>query len=155
MKKLLTTLFALTAFACGGMPAFGADVVATALADGTLKTFVRAVQAAGLTDTLKGAGPFTIFAPTDQAFAKLPPGTLDALLKDKVKLAQVLTYHIVPGKTLVAEFKPGNLKTVQGDMLRLTSDNGKVTVNNANVIQSDIAADNGVIHAIDAVLMPQ
>jgi uncharacterized surface protein with fasciclin (FAS1) repeats len=155
MKKLLTTLFALAVFACGGMPAFGADVVVTALADGTLKTFVRAVQAAGLTDTLKGAGPFTIFAPTDQAFAKLPPGTLDALLKDKVKLAQVLTYHIVPGKTLVTEFKPGNLKTVQGDMLRLTSDNGKVTVNNANVIQSDIAADNGVIHAIDTVLMPQ
>jgi uncharacterized surface protein with fasciclin (FAS1) repeats len=155
MKKLLTTLFALVVFACGSMPAFGADVVATALADGTLKTFVRAVQAAGLTDTLKGAGPFTIFAPTDQAFAKLPPGTLDGLLKDKVKLAQVLTYHIVPGKTLVTEFKPGNLKTVQGDMLRLTSDNGKVTVNNANVIQSDIAADNGVIHVIDAVLMPQ
>jgi uncharacterized surface protein with fasciclin (FAS1) repeats len=154
MKKLLSLLLALVAF-CGSAVAQGEDIVAAAATDGSLKTFVRALQAAGLTDTLKGAGPYTIFAPTDHAFEKLPAGTLDTLMQDKVRLAQVLTYHIVPGRTLVAEIKPGEVKTVQGDLLKLTSDNGKITVNNANVIQSDITADNGVIHAIDAVLLPR
>lgn len=154
MKKMLIALLALAALANGSMAAFGADIVATAAADGSFKTFLTTVRAAGLSDTLKNAGPFTVFAPTDQAFSKLPRGTLDALLKDKVRLAQILTYHILPGKTLVTEFKPGKVKTVQGDLLTLTSDNGKVTVNGANLIQSDINADNGVIHAIDAVLMP-
>lgn len=154
MKKMLIALLALAALANGSMAAFGADIVATAAADGSFKTFLTTVRAAGLSDTLKNAGPFTVFAPTDQAFSKLPRGTLDALLKDKVRLAQILTYHILPGKTLVTELKPGKVKTVQGDLLTLTSDNGKVTVNGANLIQSDINADNGVIHAIDAVLMP-
>lgn len=154
MKKMLVVLLALAAFTGGSMAAFGADIIATATADGSFKTFLTAVRAAGLSDTLKNTGPFTVFAPTDQAFSKLPHGTLDALLKDKVRLAQILTYHILPGKTLVAEFKPGKVKTVQGNLLTLTSDNGKITVDRANVIQSDISADNGVIHAIDAVLMP-
>lgn len=154
MKKMLIALLALAALANGSMAAFGADIIATATADGSFKTFLTTVRAAGLSDTLKNAGPFTVFAPTDQAFSKLPRGTLDALLKDKVRLAQILTYHILPGKTLVTELKPGKVKTVQGDLLTLTSDNGKVTVNGANLIQSDINADNGVIHAIDAVLMP-
>ena len=153
MKKLLSTLLALIAFFSS--PAFSADIVATAVADGTLKTFVKAVQEAGLADTLRGPGPFTIFAPTDSAFSNLPPGTLEELLKDKVRLAQVLTYHIIPGRILVTEFKPGETKTVQGDMLNVKSDNGKITVDNANVIQSDITADNGVIQAIDTVLMPK
>jgi uncharacterized surface protein with fasciclin (FAS1) repeats len=155
MKKFLTAALAAMAFAGASLPALGADLIATAVADGSFKTFVKAVQAAGLTDTLKGPGPFTVFAPTDHAFSKLPPGTLDELMKDKVRLAQVLTYHILPGETLVAQFKPGPAKTVQGNMLTLTSDNGKVTVDNANVIQSDVTADNGVIQAIDAVLMPK
>lgn len=154
MEKSGTRLIAAMVFCGISLSAFSADIIATAIGDNALKTFVSAVQAAGLSDTLKGAGPFTIYAPTDQAFAKLPKGTLDALMKDKVRLAQVLTYHIVPGKTLVTEIKPGNIKTVQGDMLKLTSDNGKITVNNANVIQSDLTADNGVIHEIDTVLMP-
>jgi len=155
MKKLLTAFFALAFFSAACPLALGADVVATAAAGTSFKTFVKALQEAGLADTLKGPGPFTIFAPTDSAFSKLPEGTWDALVKDKVKLAQVLTYHILPGKTLVAEFKPGQNKTIQGDMVNILSDNGKITVNNANVIQSDIVADNGVIQAIDTVLLPK
>jgi len=153
MKKLLSLLLMTAAF-CGSA-AHAENLVAAAGTDGMLKIFVRALEAAGLSDTLKGSGPFTIFAPTDHAFETLPAGTLDALMRDKVRLAQVLNYHIVPGKTLVAEIKPGETTTMQGDPLKLTSDNGKITVNDANVIQSDIPADNGVIHAIDAVLMPR
>lgn len=155
MKKLLLTVSALAAFFTAAPPAFCADIVATAIADGSFKTFVKALQEAGLADTLKGPGPFTIFAPTDGAFSKLPTGTLNALMKDKVRLAQVLTYHILPGRILVTEFKPGQTRTIQGDMLTVTSDNGKVTVDNANVIQSDLLADNGVIQAIDTVLLPK
>lgn len=154
MKKKLTLFWAALGL-CLANAALGADVVATAAADGSLKTFVSALQTAGLADTLRGPGPFTIFAPTDQAFAKLPPDQLKALMKDKVRLAQILTYHILPGKTLVTEFKPGPTQTVQGDMLMLKSDNGMITVDNANVIQSDLQADNGVIQAIDTVLMPR
>lgn len=155
MKKILPALCIVLALCTTSVSAWSADIVATAAADGSLKTFVSAIRAAGLADTLRGPGPFTIFAPTDQAFAKLPPGQLNALMKDKVRLAQILTYHILPGKTLVTEFKPGPAKTVQGDMLMLKSDNGMVTVDNANVIQSDLQADNGVIQAIDTVLMPR
>lgn len=155
MKKFLSTVLMAATLAGASLPAMAADLIATAVADGSFKTFLKAVQAAGLTDTLKGPGPFTVFAPTDHAFSKLPPGTLDALMKDKVRLAQVLTYHMLPGETLVAQFKPGPAKTVQGDMMTLKSDNGKITVDNANVIQSDLTADNGVIQAIDTVLMPK
>jgi uncharacterized surface protein with fasciclin (FAS1) repeats len=131
-----------------------ADIVDTAVAAGSFKTLATALGAAGLVDTLKGKGPFTVFAPTDAAFAKIPKADLDALLKDKAKLTAVLTYHVVPGKVMAADVKPGKVKTVQGSDLTITTSNG-VMVNNAKVIKTDIVADNGVIHVIDTVLMPK
>lgn len=132
-----------------------ADIVDTAISAGQFKTLVKAVQEAGLVDTLKGKGPFTVFAPTDEAFAKLPPGTLDALLKDKKKLAAVLTYHVVPGKVMAAQVKPGPVKTVEGQSLTISTANGEVMVDNAKVIKTDIVASNGVIHVLDTVVIPQ
>jgi uncharacterized surface protein with fasciclin (FAS1) repeats len=131
-----------------------ADIVDTAVGAGSFKTLATALGAAGLVDTLKGKGPFTVFAPTDEAFAKIPKADLDALLKDKVKLVAVLTYHVVPGKVMAADVKPGKVKTVQGSDLTITTSNG-VMVNNAKVIKTDIVADNGVIHVIDTVLIPK
>ena len=113
------------------------------------------MQDAGLVDTLKGKGPFTVFAPTDEAFAKLPSGTLDALLEDKQKLAAILTYHVVPGKVMAAQVKPGQVKTVQGQSLTVTARSGAVMVDNARVVKTDIAASNGVIHVIDTVILPK
>jgi len=137
-------------------PVMAADLVDTAANSATSKTFLAAVKAAGLTQTLKNNGPYTIFLPTDSAFKQLPPETVDSLMKDKKKLAQVLAYHVVPGKITVADVKPGEVKTMEGESLKLTSDNGKVTINDeANVIQSDVMADNGVIHEIDKVILPQ
>jgi uncharacterized surface protein with fasciclin (FAS1) repeats len=131
------------------------DVVDTAVAAGDFKTLATALQAAGLVETLKGPGPFTVFAPTDEAFAKLPAGTLDALLKDKQRLAAVLTYHVVPGRLAAADVvKMTAAKTVQGGSLSIRADKG-VTVDGATVVKTDIAAGNGVIHVIDAVLMPR
>ncbi|MGZ3239006.1 MAG: fasciclin domain-containing protein [Burkholderiaceae bacterium] len=156
MKKKNTGIAIAVAMILTNAPnVFAADIIDTATASGSFKTFVAAAKAAGLTDTLKNQGPFTVFAPTDEAFAKLPPETWNALMKDKVKLAQVLSHHIVPGRILVAEVKPGPTKTVDGSSITLTSDNGKITVSNANVIQSDVVADNGVIQAIDAVVLPK
>ena len=132
-----------------------ADLVDTAIAAGNLKTFVAAVKAAGFTEALKSTGPYTVFAPSDEAFSHLPPGTWEALVKDKARLAQVITYHVIPGKTLVADVKPGMTKTLQGAMLHLRSDNGMVTVDEATVTQSDIQADNGVLHMINAVALPR
>lgn len=132
-----------------------ADIVDTAVSAGQFKTLVKAVQEAGLVDTLKGKGPFTVFAPTDDAFAKLPPETLDALLKDKKKLAAVLTYHVVPGKVMAAQVKPGMVKTVEGQSLTISTANGEVMVDNAKVIKTDIVASNGVIHVLDTVVIPQ
>ena len=132
-----------------------ADIVDTAVSAGQFKTLVQAVQAAGLVDTLKGDGPFTVFAPTDAAFAKLPAGTIEALLNDRQKLAQVLTYHVVPGKVTAAQVKPGDVKTVQGQSLRVRADGGAVMVNNARVTKTDIMASNGVIHVIDTVVLPK
>ena len=132
-----------------------ADIVDTAKSAGTFNTLVTAVQAAGLVDTLKGPGPFTVFAPTDAAFAKVPKAKLDALLKDKAALAKVLTYHVVPGKVMAADVKPGAVKTVEGASLTVTAKDGKVMVDKANVVKTDIAADNGVIHVIDTVVMPK
>jgi uncharacterized surface protein with fasciclin (FAS1) repeats len=131
-----------------------ADLVETASTSGSFKTFLAAAKAAGIADTLKNSGPYTVFAPSDSAFNHLPPGTVNSLMKDKAKLAEILAYHVIPGKVTVADVKPGKVKTMQGDALTLTSDNGKVTVNNANVIQSDLMADNGVIHEIDAIVLP-
>ena len=131
-----------------------ADIVDTAVAAGSFKTLATALGAADLVGTLKGKGPFTVFAPTDEAFAKIPKADLDALLKDKKKLTAVLTYHVVPGKVMAADVKAGKVKTVQGSEVTIATTGG-VTVNNAKVIKTDIAADNGVIHVIDTVLMPK
>ncbi|MDQ1816656.1 fasciclin domain-containing protein [Massilia sp. CCM 9210] len=151
MKKvLIATAFTL---ACGAANA--ADIVDTAKSAGTFNTLVTAVQAAGLVDTLKGPGPFTVFAPTDEAFAKIPKAKLDALLKDKAALTRVLTYHVVPGKVMAADVKPGAVKSVQGSNLTVTAAGGKVMLDKAHVIKTDIAADNGVIHVIDTVVMPK
>ena len=131
------------------------DIIETATSAGSFKTLVTAIDAAGLTETLKGKGPFTVFAPTDDAFNKLPPGTLDALLKDKDKLAQILTYHVVPGAVMAKDVKPGDVPTANGKSLKVTADGGRVKVDNANVVKTDIAADNGVIHVIDSVIIPK
>jgi len=147
-------LFGVALFAIASS-ASAADIVDTAVSAGQFKTLVQAVQAAGLVDTLKGEGPFTVFAPTDAAFAKLPAGTIESLLNDKQKLAQVLTYHVVPGKVTAAQVKPGDVKTVQGQSLRVRADGGAVTVNNARVTKTDIMASNGVIHVIDTVVLPK
>jgi uncharacterized surface protein with fasciclin (FAS1) repeats len=134
--------------------ATAADIVDTAAGAGQFNTLVAAVKAAGLVDVLKGPGPFTVFAPNDAAFAKLPPGTVDALLKDKAKLASILTYHVVPGKVMAKDVKAGKVKTAQGSMLTIKTDGG-VMVDNAKVIATDVAADNGVIHVIDTVVLPK
>lgn len=131
------------------------DIVDTAVAAGSFKTLVTAVEAAGLVETLKGQGPFTVFAPTDEAFAKIPQDQLDALLADQEKLTAVLTYHVVPGKAVAAEVKSGPLETVQGQALQVEVSATGVRVDNAQVIQADVMASNGVIHAIDTVLMPE
>lgn len=130
------------------------DIVDTAVAAGSFKTLATALGAAGLVDTLKGKGPFTVFAPTDEAFAKIPKADLDALLKDKAKLTAVLTYHVVPGKVMAADVKAGKVKTVQGAELTVTTMGG-VQVDGAKVVKTDITADNGVIHVIDTVVMPK
>ncbi len=134
------------------------DIVDTAVAAGTFKTLATALTAAGLIDTLKGAGPFTVFAPTDEAFAKVPKSDLEALLKDKKKLASVLTYHVVPGKVMAASVVKmtdgAKVKTVEGHEFTLGLKGGKVTVDRANVVTTDIEATNGVIHVIDSVIMP-
>ncbi len=147
-------LIAAAVLAIASSVAFAADIVDTAIAAGNFKTLVKAVQEAGLVDTLKGQGPFTVFAPTDAAFAKLPAGTLDGLLKDKDKLAQILTYHVVPGKVTAADIKPGEVKTVEGQSLKLRRKGRAVMVNNAKVTSADIMASNGVIHVIDTVMIP-
>ena len=132
-----------------------ADIVDTAASAGQFKTLVKAVQAAGLVDTLKSEGPFTVFAPTDAAFAKLPPGTIESLLNDKQKLTQVLTYHVVPGKVTAAQVRSGDVKTVQGQPLHVRADGSAVMVNDAHVTKTDIMASNGVIHVIDTVVLPK
>jgi uncharacterized surface protein with fasciclin (FAS1) repeats len=147
-------LFVAAALAAASSLASAADIVDTAVSAGQFNTLVKAVQAAGLVDTLKGKGPFTVFAPTDEAFAKLPAGTVEALLQDKQKLAQVLTYHVVPGKVTASQVKPGAVKTVQGQSLRVRTEGGGVMVDNARVIQTDVMASNGVIHVIDSVVLP-
>ena len=130
------------------------DIVDTAVGAGNFKTLAAALTAAGLIDTLKGPGPFTVFAPTDEAFAKIPKADLDALLKDKAKLTAVLTYHVVAGKVMAAEVKPGKVKTVQGSELTVSTGGG-VMVDKAKVVKTDIVADNGVIHVIDSVIIPK
>jgi len=130
------------------------DIVDTAVDAGNFKTLATALQVAGLVDTLKGKGPFTVFAPTDAAFAKIPKAQLDALLADKAKLAAVLTYHVVAGKVMAKDVKAGKVKTVQGAELTVATSGG-VMVDGARVTATDITADNGVIHVIDTVVMPK
>ena len=150
MKKLII----IAALGAAAFAAQAKDIVDTAVAAGNFKTLATALQAAGLVDTLKGPGPFTVFAPTDAAFAKIPKADLDALLKDKAKLTAVLTYHVVPGKVMAKDVKAGMVKTVQGGSLTVATAGG-VTVDGAKVSATDIVADNGVIHVIDSVVLPK
>ena len=131
------------------------DIVDTAVAAGNFQTLATALQAAGLVETLKGKGPFTVFAPTDEAFSRIPQADLQALLADKAKLTKVLTYHVVPGKVTAAEVvKLSSAKTVEGQSVKIDASDG-VKVDGANVIKADIMASNGVIHVIDSVILPQ
>ena len=133
------------------------DIVDTAVSAGSFNTLVAAVKAAGLVDTLKGPGPFTVFAPTDEAFAKLPEGTLDDLLKpeNKVKLQAILTYHVVAGKVMAKDVvKLHTAKTVNGQQVTVKSEMGSVMIDNAKVVKTDILCTNGVIHVIDSVILP-
>ena len=145
--------------AIGGLPAQAGnkDIVDTAVGAGQFNTLAAALKAADLVDTLKGPGPFTVFAPTDAAFAKLPAGTGESLLKpeNKAKLAAILTYHVVPGTVTAAEVtKLTEAKTVEGAPVKISSKDGKVMINDATVVSADVGASNGVIHVIDTVLMP-
>jgi uncharacterized surface protein with fasciclin (FAS1) repeats len=156
-----TALAALTALGLAlGAAGAGADkdVVDTAAGAGQFKTLTAALNAAGLAGTLKGAGPFTVFAPTDAAFAKLPAGTVESLLKpeNRAQLTAILTYHVVPGRVMAADVGSGaQAKTVQGGTLSIKAQGGAVMVNDARVTAADIGASNGVIHVIDTVILPQ
>lgn len=137
--------------------AAGKDLVAVASGADNFKTLVAAVKAAGLVETLQGKGPFTVFAPTDAAFAKLPAGTVESLLKpeNRDNLVAILTYHVVPGKVLAADVKTMEAKTVQGQSVKLVVSDAGVTVDKAKVVQTDLLAENGVIHIIDTVIIPK
>ena len=161
LKSLLTGALACALLTCSASADHhGAkkDIVDTAVAAGNFTTLVAAVKAAGLVDTLNGAGPFTVFAPTDEAFAKLPKGTVEDLLKpeNKQKLTQILTYHVVPGKVTAAEVtKLKDAKTVNGKSVTISAAGGSVMVDGAKVLKTDIMASNGVIHVIDSVILPK
>ena len=167
MKSLTKTLWVGAVMALVATASFNAsvkaqaataDIVDTAVAAGSFKTLAAALQAAGLVETLKGQGPFTVFAPTDAAFAKLPAGTVDDLLKpaNKAKLVAILTYHVVPGKVMAAQAATlTSAKTVNSASLTIRARDGKVMIDNATVTATDIAASNGVIHVIDTVLLPK
>jgi uncharacterized surface protein with fasciclin (FAS1) repeats len=163
MKKSVVSTAVVTVFALflsSAIPVFGGgqdkDIVDTAVAAGSFETLVTAVKAAGLVETLKGEGPFTVFAPTDEAFAKLPEGTIEALLKDKEKLSAILTYHVVAGKVMAADVvKLSSAKTVQGQEVAIKAGSEGVMVDNAKVIKTDIETSNGVIHVIDTVILPK
>jgi len=154
-----TALIASAALLLAFAPARAADIVDTAVSAGQFNTLVAAVKAAGLVDTLKGPGPFTVFAPTDDAFKKLPAGTVESLLKpeNKAALVKVLTYHVVPGKVMSASLagKKTDAKTVEGSMVDIDATGSGVMVQYAKVVKADIAADNGVIHVVDTVIMPK
>jgi uncharacterized surface protein with fasciclin (FAS1) repeats len=152
-----STLITPLAHAEDKAPAAKQDIVAIAAGADNFKTLVAAVKAAGLVETLQGEGPFTVFAPTDEAFAKLPAGTVEGLLKpeNKEKLVAILTYHVVPGKVMAADVKTMKAKTVNGQELSVVVADGKVTVDKANVVKTDIVGTNGVIHVIDAVVLPK
>ena len=153
-KSLIAAAIALSALGS----AHAKDIVDTAVAAGSFKTLATALQAAGLVDTLKGKGPFTVFAPTDDAFKKLPPGTVESLLKpeNREKLKAILTYHVVAGRVPAAEaLKLTTAKTVNGKDLKLTASGSDLKVGSANVVKADVMASNGVIHVVDAVILPE
>jgi uncharacterized surface protein with fasciclin (FAS1) repeats len=131
------------------------NVVDTAIAAGNFTTFAAAVDAAGLTGTLAAKGPFTVFAPTDEAFKKLPPGAYEALLKDSAKLKAVLNYHVVPGYFMARDVKSGEVMTLQGSTLTAAVSSSEVRVNGARVTQADVVATNGIVHCIDTVILPK
>lgn len=151
-------LLALVVFIPGAVQAQDApeaDIVETAVEAGSFQTLARALQAAGLVETLKGEGPFTVFAPTDEAFARLPEGTLDGLLQDRERLAAVLTYHVVPGAITASEVvKLDRATTVQGQSVRIRVRDGAVLIDDATVVRPDVRASNGVIHVVDRVILP-
>ena len=151
----MKSYLAVTALSLAAFSAQAKDLVDTAVDAGQFKTLAAALDKAGLVPTLKGKGPFTVFAPNDAAFAKVPKGDLDALLADKAKLTAVLTYHVVPGTVMAKDVKSGKVKTVQGSELTLAARGGGVMVDNAQVVKADIVADNGVIHVIDSVVIPK
>ncbi|MDT8427255.1 MAG: fasciclin domain-containing protein [Pseudomonadales bacterium] len=157
-RKVLSSVFLAAAMSFSAVAAKAADIVDTAIAAGQFNTLVAAVQAAGLVDTLKGEGPFTVFAPSDEAFAKLPAGTVESLLlpENRDTLVAVLTYHVVPGKIMSADIAGATTEvaTVQGGMLAVNATNG-VKINDATVVAADIETDNGVIHVIDTVVLPR
>ena len=157
MSVLVATLL-FAAFAHADHHGMKKDIVDVAAENGSFNTLVAAAKAAGLVETLKGDGPFTVFAPTDEAFAALPEGTVDMLLKpeNKDKLIAVLTYHVVPGKIMASEvMKLDSAVTVQGETVMVGIDHGNVMINKAQVVMADVEASNGVIHVIDAVLLPK
>ncbi len=155
LAKCIATLGFVAATATSAVAiAADQDIVDTAVSAGSFNTLVVALKTAGLVETLKGKGPFTVFAPNDAAFAKIPKEQLDALLADKGKLTKVLTYHVVAGKVMAADVKAGPVKTVEGSNLTISTTGG-VMVDKAKVIKTDIAASNGVIHVIDSVVMPK
>ena len=158
MRKTLLAAAVAAPMALGASIANAKDIVDTAVGAGSFNTLVAAVQAAGLVETLKGPGPFTVFAPTDDAFKKLPEGTVESLLlpENKDKLVAILTYHVVPGKVMAADAagKTAEIASVQGDTIAVDGTKGGVMVDGATVTTADIVADNGVIHVIDTVIMP-
>jgi transforming growth factor-beta-induced protein len=164
MKVVLLSIAGMMALALSSAvyakpkPAPRKGIVETAVAAGSFKTLTKALQAAGLVDTLKGKGPFTVFAPTDEAFSKLPPGTLEDLLKpeNKGKLTSILTYHVVRGRVLATQLaKKHSIKTLNGQLLDISTNGGTVMVDNAKVVKANILCSNGVIHVIDSVLLPK
>jgi uncharacterized surface protein with fasciclin (FAS1) repeats len=159
LRTSVRAFLAATLVSFGASTASAADIVDTAVKAGQFNTLAAALKAAGLVETLKGTGPFTVFAPTDDAFKKLPAGTVENLLKpeNKAQLVKVLTYHVVPGKVASASLagKKTDAKTVQGSTVAIDATGSGVLVNNAKVVSADVAADNGVIHVIDTVIMPK
>ena len=155
---LVTVMMTAVASSAHTAPAETKDIVDTAVAAGSFNTLAKALTAADLIGTLKGEGPFTVFAPTDEAFAKLPAGTLESLLKpeNKAKLQRILTYHVVAGKPMVADVvKMHSATAVSGDTITIATHGGTVTVDGAKVVKTDIVASNGVIHVIDSVIVPK
>lgn len=160
-KLVIASVIAIVVAAGGSLTQAGScgsahDIVDTAVEAGSFNTLVAAVKAAGLVDALKGDGPFTVFAPSDEAFAKLPEGTLESLLlpENKDKLTAILTYHVVPGKVMSADVKPGKVETLQGSKIAVSKEKDGLMVNQARIVATDVAATNGVIHVIDQVIMP-